>query len=517
MHRFGRRALVGVLICSLAPPPLHAGGFGSSGGYAAGYGSSGGYAASYGSSGGYASTGGSSGGYAAAYGSSGGAAAPRVGPIRRLIANIHARKAARRAARAAAGSSGGYAATGSSGGYAATAGSSGGYSAAYGGSSGGYTGGSSGGTAVSYAPSGSSGGGVVTTAYGGSVGSSVSTVTPTSYGGSAGYGLSHVGTMDPVGQAPIASIQEDNFTPAVTDGTSYPVESYSSDPYAGGYETTETYAGPSSPGYDQGDLAPVETPSMDVGGMATPSTGGFQFPPDDNFGARRIDPMIDATTPVDPISVRSGIENNGGDQGLVRSALRPELRDDVDVDVADDEVLLRVIVPADAVVTVNDHPTKSGGTMRRFKSRGLEEGFVYTYEIKATFGDGDEATTETRTIDVRGGDSHRVILGETEPDEDPVARVAPPAADPVTVVSLNVPADATITLAGNPIAGSGPQRVFRTRQLSAGQSWEDYTVEVTAVIDGETVVRSKTIDIAAGSTHDLTFDFPAASPRLAGL
>ena len=77
----------------------------------------------------------------------------------------------------------------------------------------------------------------------------------------------------------------------------------------------------------------------------------------------------------------------------------------------------------------------------------------------------------------------------------------------VTVVQLFVPADAEVSLAGNPTNGSGAVRTFRTKQLKAGEKWTDYTVRVTAKIDGQLVTKERTVNVKAGSVTELTFDF----------
>ena len=70
-----------------------------------------------------------------------------------------------------------------------------------------------------------------------------------------------------------------------------------------------------------------------------------------------------------------------------------------------------------------------------------------------------------------------------------------------------VPADSVVTLAGNKTNGSGAVRTFRTKQLKSGQKWSAYTISVKAVVNGRPVSLERTLDVAAGSTHDLTFDF----------
>ena len=54
--------------------------------------------------------------------------------------------------------------------------------------------------------------------------------------------------------------------------------------------------------------------------------------------------------------------------------------------------LLQVRLPADARLIVNDRPTRSTGELRRYRSRGLQPGVSYGYELRA------EVTRDGRTI-----------------------------------------------------------------------------------------------------------------------
>jgi uncharacterized protein (TIGR03000 family) len=188
-----------------------------------------------------------------------------------------------------------------------------------------------------------------------------------------------------------------------------------------------------------------------------------------------------------------------------------------------DEAILNVIVPEGAVVTVNDHETESEGETRKFMSRGLKKGYVYTYVVKATYDRDGEPKTETKSVKLRPGDvelvsfqdsnvsedSTDVVAKSTKADENLVGKSTDDGEpeDVVTVVRLTVPATAEVTLAGNPTAGGGRIRTFRTKQLKAGQKWTDYTVAVTVVVDGTPVTKTKTIDVDAGSTNEIVFEF----------
>ena len=177
--------------------------------------------------------------------------------------------------------------------------------------------------------------------------------------------------------------------------------------------------------------------------------------------------------------------------------------------VEEDAAVLTVAVPDDAVVTVNGHPTTSDGDVRQFMSRGLKDGYVYTYVVKVTYDRDGEEQTESKSVKLRRGDTERLEFEapKVKDTEEP----KPAAEDVVTVVRIRVPANAKVSLAGNATAGTGSVRTFRTKQLKSGQQWTGYTVRVTVNINGQTMTKERTLDVLAGSTNDLTFDFDGAS------
>ena len=97
----------------------------------------------------------------------------------------------------------------------------------------------------------------------------------------------------------------------------------------------------------------------------------------------------------------------------------------------------------------------------------------------------------------------RLVAGE-------VAKVAfnlAPAAKVETSLTVRVPANAKVYLAGNPTKATGETRVFRTTSLSSGKSWSDYTIKVEIEKEGKTITREEKISLGAGETKELTFDF----------
>ena len=173
--------------------------------------------------------------------------------------------------------------------------------------------------------------------------------------------------------------------------------------------------------------------------------------------------------------------------------------------VDEDSAVLAVRVPPSATVTVNGHETKSNGELRQFMSRGLKEGYVYTYVVKVHYAEEDQV--ESKSIDLRPGD-YEVVTFERKAPVQTVAARKPVVDDSViTVVQLHVPTHAAVSLAGTPTQGTGALRTFRTKQLKRGEQWTDYTVEVTSEVDGQTVTKERTVNVQAGSVTELRFDF----------
>ena len=173
----------------------------------------------------------------------------------------------------------------------------------------------------------------------------------------------------------------------------------------------------------------------------------------------------------------------------------------VEPQVEDGAAILTLAVPEHAIVRVNGKQTTSTGTIRQFMSDGLEKGYVYRYDVEVSY-EGSEVV-DTKTIKLRSGTAERLVF--SGPQADTLA--AQQTESPETVVTVRVPEDAEVTLAGSQASGSGQLRTFRTRQLAPGQSWNDYTIRVTAMVDGSPISQQQTIDVDAGSRHDLVFDF----------
>ena len=160
---------------------------------------------------------------------------------------------------------------------------------------------------------------------------------------------------------------------------------------------------------------------------------------------------------------------------------------------------LQVSVPADAVVYVNDHKTTSTGVVRNYVSNGLKQGAAYKYRVRVEYDVNGKTVTETKVATVIGGGSADLEFG------DQPSLATSPA--PETKLTLSVPADASVTLAGAATGQGGAEREYTTTKLPAGASWDNYVVEVT--VGGQT--QERTINLVGGESQHLVFDFADAA------
>lgn len=162
---------------------------------------------------------------------------------------------------------------------------------------------------------------------------------------------------------------------------------------------------------------------------------------------------------------------------------------------------LTVNVPADARLYVNGSATISKGANRKFVSRGLTAGYDYTYEVVAEGLRNGQPVRETKTVTVRAGDTKALAFNFA------------PANSVATSLTVHVPEDATVTLAGNRTAAKGAVRTYTTTALANGKTWNGYVVRATVQREGRTLTDEKIVNLAAGQSLTVEFDFDA--PRLA--
>jgi uncharacterized protein (TIGR03000 family) len=184
--------------------------------------------------------------------------------------------------------------------------------------------------------------------------------------------------------------------------------------------------------------------------------------------------------------------------GVMRSSSKVSTAKSVDPR----EIHLVVNLPEEAKMFVNGNATTSTGASRHFVSRNLNEGESYRFELKAVLADANgNEVQKTKTVVLNSGNGEEISF-DMQSNEEPTE----------TVLTLNVPEDASVVLANNVTKNSGSARVFRTKQLRDGESWDDYKIQVTVA----GVTKEKVIRLIGGDNLELTFNFDdAADSKLA--
>jgi uncharacterized protein (TIGR03000 family) len=166
--------------------------------------------------------------------------------------------------------------------------------------------------------------------------------------------------------------------------------------------------------------------------------------------------------------------------------------------------VLTVSVPAEATIYVNDKATTTPGAERQFVSRNLAPGAVYTYRIRAEVERDGQKLTETKTITMTAGDQSQLrfdfqaaVAQKKETTEEQLP----------TKLTVRLPADAKLYLAGAETKSTGEVRTFSTTLLEGDSTWTDYTLRAERIVDGQTIVAEKTITLRSGEAMDVTLDF----------
>jgi uncharacterized protein (TIGR03000 family) len=171
--------------------------------------------------------------------------------------------------------------------------------------------------------------------------------------------------------------------------------------------------------------------------------------------------------------------------------------------------MLLVKVPANAKIFVNGKETTSTGTERQYISRGLVRGASYKFEVKAELNRAGEPVVITKTANLTAGGNAEVTFDDLADEPDTVAAAsATTAVEPLTTtLTVRVPSDARVFLAGNETKQTGEVREFSTNKLTAGEGWNNYTVRAEIEKDGKMVTKEQLVSINAGETKEISFDF----------
>jgi len=159
--------------------------------------------------------------------------------------------------------------------------------------------------------------------------------------------------------------------------------------------------------------------------------------------------------------------------------------------------LLSVNVPEDAKIFVNGQATSSTGDARQYVSRDLASGYNYTYEVRAEVIRDGRTVEQVKKVDLRAGETAKVAFDFGSNSASAVE----------TSLTLHVPADAKVYLAGNSTKAGGETRVFRTTGLSGNKGWDNYTVRVELERGGRMLTKEETISLKAGQSQELSFEF----------
>ncbi len=132
------------------------------------------------------------------------------------------------------------------------------------------------------------------------------------------------------------------------------------------------------------------------------------------------------------------------------------------------------------------------GASRRYSWKLAASNRIEEIEIRAEVTRGGQLVQQTKKATLRSGGLSQISFdfgtGETS-------------------ITVNVPNDATVYLAGAKANGSGTIRKFRTTKLAIGQRWPDYSVRVTVERNGKVVSKEQRVLLTAGEANDLTFSF----------
>jgi len=184
-------------------------------------------------------------------------------------------------------------------------------------------------------------------------------------------------------------------------------------------------------------------------------------------------------------------KDKGAKEPAKKEALPPKT-DKKKKKVSTGDVFIKVDVPEATKVYVNDRLTTSTGGNRQFISRDLHKGLDYTFRIRAELERDGKKLTSTRKLTVQAGQTISVNFDFRQVE---------------TKITLVVPEGAKVTLSGQTTTTPGRVRVFSTSKLTKGQSWKDYTIQVSLNKNGKNVTQEKTIDLNGGENRTLTFKF----------
>jgi uncharacterized protein (TIGR03000 family) len=138
----------------------------------------------------------------------------------------------------------------------------------------------------------------------------------------------------------------------------------------------------------------------------------------------------------------------------------------------------------------------------------LVRGRQYTYEFKAELTRDGQTISDTQVVQLTAGERTQVAFNLTGQANQNAAK------SNKTKLTLNVPADAKVFLAGHETKSTGERREFVSTKVSDDAKWGHYVIRVVANVDGQTVEKNETIQLVPGEDRELTFDFGSSDIAL---
>jgi uncharacterized protein (TIGR03000 family) len=172
--------------------------------------------------------------------------------------------------------------------------------------------------------------------------------------------------------------------------------------------------------------------------------------------------------------------------------------------------VIEVAVPAQAKVFVNNKETTSTGSSRSYVSNSLQAGQTYLYNFRVEFPHDGETVVKTESVRLSAGDRVALSFGANQD-----LQLSDALGATKTQLTVTVPENAKVFLAGSSTDQSGSVRTYATHRLNEGQTWDAYTIRVEVEQDGKTEVREETLTITGGESYELAFDFETEANQLA--
>lgn len=184
--------------------------------------------------------------------------------------------------------------------------------------------------------------------------------------------------------------------------------------------------------------------------------------------------------------------------------------------------MLVIEVPEDAKLLINGIETSLTGGVRHFFTSGLADDKRYSYEVSVRSGTAAGAGDQTKTVWLEAGQRQIVSFrAEATPKKNPEEKqpavsvaAAVDAGAVTTSLTLRVPEDARVWIAGRLTTRTGAVRHFSTRSLAQDQVWEDYEVRVVAAVNGRDEEIVKKLTLTGGRDLELAIDPGLQSARV---